>query len=111
MKTTAANILSKTTGGRAINNIVDVLQTNNLPTEEDQLGQFVNRNQSLIKEFVLIVCGFLIFVMITMFFIMLVGILLTQQNINVKKQNYESILLQNYDVRNRNIYKENSGDK
>lgn len=102
MKPTAADIISRATGGRAGNNIVDIIQAHNSPTEGDQLGQFVNRNRSLIKEFVLVVCGFLIFVMIVLFFMLLVVILLNQETITVQKQKYETTLLENYDIRNRN---------
>ncbi|AGA16258.1 hypothetical protein [Thysanoplusia orichalcea nucleopolyhedrovirus] len=102
MKTTAANILSKATGGRAGNNIVDIIQASNSPTDGDQLGQFVERNRSLIKEFVLVVCGFLIFIMIVLFFMLLVVILLNQETITVRQKQYETTLLENYDIRNRN---------
>lgn len=104
MKTPAA-ILSKATGGRSRNNIIDIIQTNESPTEGDQLSLFVERNRSLIKEFVLIICGFLIFIMIVLFFVFLVIVLLNQEKIIVQKKEYESVLLKNYDIRNRNITK------
>ncbi|ANF29688.1 ORF-40 [Catopsilia pomona nucleopolyhedrovirus] len=106
MKPTAASILSKTAGGRAGNNIVDIIQAHTDPTEGDQLGAFVERNRPLIKEFVLVVCGFLIVIMIILFFALLAIILINRDRAierRVEQQiEYKTAFLQNYDVRNRN---------
>ena len=100
--TRVTEILSLATGGRAGNNIVDVIQKSQIPTNGDQLSAFVERNRSLIKEFILVVCGFIIFVMIILFFVLMVTILLNQEKINVQKEEYKRILLSNLDIRNRN---------
>ncbi|AOT85516.1 cyun46 [Cyclophragma undans nucleopolyhedrovirus] len=101
MKPTAADILSRTTGGRSGNTIVDTIRTTNASlTDGDQLASFVERNRSLIKEFVLVVCGFLIFIMIILFIGLLATILLDRERINKQQTEYNTAFLANLEKRN-----------
>jgi hypothetical protein len=99
----AAQILSETVGGRFGNSIVDVIQANSSLTDGDQLSMFVNRNRSLIKEFILVICGFIIFILIILFFIILTTILFNQYSMETQRKEYEAILLSNFDIRTRYV--------
>lgn len=97
-----SHFLSETVGGRVGNSIIDVIQANQNPTDGDQLSMFVERNRSLIKEFILVICGFIVFILIIIFFVILVTILLNQYSIDSQRKEYETILLSNFDIRTRN---------
>ncbi|AAK85658.1 hypothetical protein [Epiphyas postvittana nucleopolyhedrovirus] len=93
---TPSYVVARLTGGRAGNPIVDVIRNHTSPTDGDQLSQFVTRNRSLITEFVLILCGFLVVIMIVLFFTLLVVILINAQNTQTERLHFEQALLQNY---------------
>nr|UIX56175.1 HycuOrf-47 hypothetical protein [Hyphantria cunea nucleopolyhedrovirus]UIX56321.1 HycuOrf-47 hypothetical protein [Hyphantria cunea nucleopolyhedrovirus] len=94
--TTPAQVVSRLTGGRAGNPIVEVIRNNATPTEGDQLGQFVERNRALIKEFVLVVCGFLVFIMIILFFTLLAVVMNNAYAVRLQRAQFERALLKNY---------------
>ncbi|AFY62853.1 hypothetical protein [Samia ricini nucleopolyhedrovirus] len=93
---TPSHVVSRLTGGRAGNPIVDVLRNNASPTDGDQLSQFVARNRSLIKEFVLILCGFLVIIMILLFFTLLIVIMTNAYAEQTARVQYEQALVKNY---------------
>jgi Baculovirus 11 kDa family len=95
----ATQILHDTIGGRRGNSIIDAIQANANPTDGDQLSMFIENNRSLIKEFVLVICGFIIFILIIVFFTILVTVLLNQYFTESQRKEYETILLSNLDVR------------
>lgn len=93
---TPSHVVSRLTGGRAGNTIVEIIRGNNTPTDGDQLGQFVERNRSLIKEFVLVVCGILIFIMIILIFIMLIVVFTNAYTVQSERAQFERALMRNY---------------
>ncbi|AUR45074.1 hypothetical protein Spob043 [Spilosoma obliqua nucleopolyhedrosis virus] len=94
--TTPSQVVSRLTGGRAGNPIAEVIRNNPTPTDGDQLSQFVERNRSLIKEFVLVVCGFLVFIMIILFFTLLVVVMNNAYAARIQRAQFERALLKNY---------------
>ncbi|AAP29881.1 unknown [Choristoneura fumiferana multiple nucleopolyhedrovirus] len=93
---TPSHVVSRLTGGRAGNPIIEVIRNNATPTDGDQLEQFVTRNRSLIKEFVLILCGFLVIIMIILFFTLLVVVLTNAYAVQSERAQFERALLKNY---------------
>lgn len=95
---TPSHLVSRLVGGRAGNPIVEAIRSHSSPTDGDQLSQFVTRNRSLIKEFVLVLCGFLIVTMIVLFFTLLVVIMTNAQTVQTERVQFEQALLKNYGV-------------
>ncbi|AKR14126.1 hypothetical protein [Dasychira pudibunda nucleopolyhedrovirus] len=93
---TPSHVVSRLTGGRAGNPIVEVIRSNTTPTDGDQLEQFVARNRSLIKEFVLVLCGFLVVIMIILFFTLLVAVLTNAYAVQLGRAQFERALQRNY---------------
>ncbi|AGR57084.1 hypothetical protein [Choristoneura rosaceana nucleopolyhedrovirus] len=93
---TPSHVVSRLTGGRAGNPIVEIIRNNVTPTDGDQLEQFAARNRSLIKEFVLVLCGFLVVIIIILFFTLLVVILINAYAVQSERVQYEQALLKNY---------------
>ncbi|QDL56957.1 hypothetical protein QKQ66_gp056 [Dione juno nucleopolyhedrovirus] len=93
---TPSHVVSRLVGGRAGNPIVEAIRGSNTPTDGDQLEQFVARNRSLIKEFVLVLCGFLIVVMIILFFTLLVVVMTNEYAVQSERAQFERALLNNY---------------
>lgn len=93
---TPSHVLSRMTGGRTGNPIIEVIRNHASPTEGDQLDQFVTRNRSLIKEFVLVLCGLLVFIMIVLFFALLVVVMTNAYAVQTGREQFERALLKNY---------------
>jgi hypothetical protein len=99
--TRIAETLSRATGGRPGNAIVEAIQRAQVPTEGDQLGAFVERNRSLIRDFILIVCGFILFVLVMLFLVLMITLLMNREANELQKEQYKTTVLQNLDVRYR----------
>ncbi|QBC76030.1 nesp051 [Neophasia sp. alphabaculovirus] len=96
--TTPSHVVARLGGGRAGNPIIEAIRNHASPTDGDQLSQFVTRNRSLITEFVLVLCGFLVVVMIVLFFTLLVVIMTNAQAVQTERVQFEKALLKNYGV-------------
>ncbi|QEI03621.1 hypothetical protein [Rachiplusia nu nucleopolyhedrovirus] len=68
---------------------------------QDQLEQIIVRNRSFLRDFLLVICGLVIFVVILMFIVLVFNISRTLDQNRRRQQQREETLLANLDYRYR----------
>ncbi|QED40616.1 hypothetical protein [Chrysodeixis includens nucleopolyhedrovirus] len=68
---------------------------------QDQLEQLVTRNRTFLRDFLLVICGLVVFVVILMFIVLIFNISQTLELNKQRQQRREETFLANLDYRYR----------